>query len=296
MEQAKKTAKVLIEALPYIREFHGQTVVIKYGGHAMKDEALKQAFAKNIVLLKYIGVNPVIVHGGGPQIGKMLEQLGIVSEFKDGLRVTDQATMDVVEMVLVGRVNKEIVNLLNQSGGNAVGLSGKDGQCIKARKLTMVKEHKDAAPEILDLGQVGEVVSVDTTVIRSLERDDFIPVIAPIGVGDDGLTYNINADTAAAAVAGALKAKRLILLTDVPGIMDAENNIFISMSESDALKYIENGTIKGGMIPKVKCCLDSLRQGVEKSFIIDGRLENVVLLELFTNAGVGTEIVADPAS
>ena len=289
LDTEKAKAKILLESLPYIREFYGQTLVIKYGGHAMRDETLQQGFALNIVLLKYIGINPVIVHGGGPQIGTMLSQLGIDSEFKQGLRVTDQATMDVVEMVLVGRVNKTIVNLINLNGGRAVGLSGKDGGLIKARKLEMVISKKDAPPEIIDLGRVGQVVSIQTRLIRSLERDGFIPVIAPVGVDELGQTYNINADSVAAAVAQSLEAKRLILLTDVPGVM-AGQELVSSLSRQDAQAGIEQGSITGGMIPKVRCGLEAVQAGVEKAHIIDGRVENSLLLELFTKAGIGTEI------
>ncbi len=293
LETESAKAKVLLESLPYIREFYGQTLVIKYGGHAMRDERLQAGFALNIVLLKYIGINPVIVHGGGPQIGTMLSQLGIGSEFKQGLRVTDQATMDVVEMVLVGRVNKNIVNLINLNGGRAVGLSGKDGGLIKARKLEMVVSRKDAPPEIIDLGRVGEVVSIQTRLVRSLEREGFIPVIAPVGVDEKGQTYNINADSVAAAVARALEAKRLILLTDVAGVMNGEE-LVSSLSRQEAHAGIEQGTISGGMIPKVTCGLEAVEAGVEKAHIIDGRVENSLLLELFTNAGIGTEITSIP--
>ncbi|MFW6315410.1 MAG: acetylglutamate kinase [Desulfohalobiaceae bacterium] len=291
MEQEMTRAKLLLEALPYIREFYGRTVVIKYGGHAMQDEQLKKSFALNVVLLKYIGVNPVIVHGGGPQIGQMLEQLGISSKFEQGLRITDQATMDVVEMVLVGRVNKEIVNVINLNGGRSVGLSGKDGGLIQARKMEMVISKKDAPPEIIDLGRVGEVVSIQTKLIRSLEKEGFIPIIAPVGVDTEGQTYNINADAVAGSVAEALEAKRLILLTDVSGVMAGEQ-LLSSLSRRQALEMIENSTVQGGMIPKLKCCLEALEGGVEKAHIIDGRLENSLILELFTQAGIGTEILA----
>lgn len=291
MQHEVAKAKTLLEALPYIRDFFGQTVVIKYGGHAMKDEQLKRAFALNIVLLRYIGVNPVIVHGGGPQIGKMLDQLGICCQFREGLRVTDEATMDVVEMVLVGKVNKEIVNLLNQHGGKAVGLSGKDGRIINAQKMEMVIPHKDMPPEIIDLGKVGEVTDIRTGLIRTLEKEGFIPVIAPVGVDDDGETYNINADAVAGAVAGALEAKRLILLTDVPGVLDTEGNLISSMNRHKAVQALEKGVLRGGMIPKVKCCLEAVEAGVEKAHIIDGRLENSILLEMFTKGGIGTEII-----
>ncbi|MFV0420688.1 acetylglutamate kinase [Oleidesulfovibrio sp.] len=283
-------SKVLIESLPYFRKVRGETVVIKYGGNAMIDESLKQAFALNVVLLKYVGINPVIVHGGGPQIGNMLKQLNIPSNFREGLRVTDDATMDVVEMVLVGKVNKEIVNLLNLSGAKAVGLSGKDGQLIRARQMEMVISKEAQAPEIIDLGKVGEVTGVETSLLNSLQRDGFIPVIAPVGVDEEGTTYNINADLVAGAVAGALNAKRLLLLTDVTGILNNAGELISSLTTTEAMKLFEDGTLKGGMLPKVKCCLEALEEGVEKAMIIDGRIENCVLLELFTDHGIGTEI------
>ncbi len=290
----QEQAKMLMEFLPYIRKFRGETVVVKYGGHAMKDEALKKAFAMNIVLLKYIGIYPVVVHGGGPQIGKMLEQLNINSTFRQGLRVTDDATMDVVEMVLVGKVNKEIVNLLNQSGAKAVGLSGKDGQLIKARKMEMAVENPEShATEIIDLGKVGEVMEVDTLLINALLREGYIPVIAPVGVDEEGETYNINADSVAGAVAGALKAKRLLLLTDVAGILDKNKELVGSVDIPTVLGFFADGTLQGGMIPKVKCALEALQDGVEKAIITDGRVENSILLELFTDSGVGTEILKD---
>lgn len=292
MEKDIFKAKVLLEALPYIREFYGQTVVIKYGGHAMKDENLKKSFALNVILLKYIGINPVIVHGGGPQIGTMLEQLGITSQFREGLRVTDQATMDVVEMVLVGKVNKEIVNLLNLNGGKAVGISGKDGETIRARKLEMAVHKKDAPPEIIDLGKVGEVVEIRTALIRTLERDNFIPIIAPVGVDEMGETYNINADSVASAVAIALQAKKLVLLTDVPGIMDKEGQRMSSLNSRQAAQAFDYGIITGGMIPKVKCCMEAVESGVEKAHILDGRQENCIILEMFTKGGIGSQIVA----
>lgn len=287
---AHSQARVLLESLPFIRKFHGQTVVIKYGGHAMKDEALKKSFALNVVLLKYIGVNPVIVHGGGPQIGQMLTQLGIESHFREGLRVTDDATMDVVEMVLVGRVNKEIVNLINLHGGASVGLSGKDGWLMKVRKLEMVLTREDAPPEIIDLGNVGEPVHINAGLIRTLTSSGVIPVIAPVGVDEAGKTYNVNADTAAGAVAQALGARRLILLTDVAGVLDAEGNLIESMDLREASWAIQDGVAKGGMIPKLKCCMEAVQSGVEKAHIIDGRVENSLILELFTKSGVGTEV------
>lgn len=285
-------ASILLEALPYIREFYGQTIVIKYGGHAMKDEALRKSFALNIQLLRYIGVNPVIVHGGGPQIGNMLKQLNITSEFRQGLRVTDDATMDVVEMVLVGKVNKEIVNLINTQGGRAVGLSGKDGRLIWAQKLEMAVERADAPPEIIDLGKVGEVVAVDTSVITSLQAANFIPVIAPVGVDEEGNTYNINADSVASAVAVAVGAKKLILLTDVAGVLDKKGELISSMTLHQAAHALEQGVITGGMIPKIKCCLEAVDGGVSKAHILDGRVENVILLEMFTQGGIGSEIVS----
>ena len=293
MRRAMHIARVIMDALPYIRAFHGRTVVIKYGGSAMRDDALKNAFARSVVLLKYIGVNPVVVHGGGPQIGQMLNQLGIESRFLEGHRVTDAATMDVVEMVLAGKINKEIVNLLNRHGGKAVGLTGKDGRLITAQRLEMSMARKDAPPEIIDLGKVGRVTHVETGLIESLERDGFIPVIAPVGGDEDGETYNINADYVAGAVAGALKAKRLILLTDVPGILDKEDKLIRSLTRREALAAMEDGTLRGGMLPKVKCCLEALGQGVEKAFIVDGRVENSMMLELFTTPGFGTEIVEE---
>ncbi|NLY42028.1 MAG: acetylglutamate kinase [Desulfovibrionales bacterium] len=292
MNHEAAKAALLIEALPYLREFYGQTIVIKYGGHAMKDEALRRSFALNIQLLRYIGVHPVIVHGGGPQIGTMLTQLGITSEFRQGLRVTDDATMDVVEMVLVGKVNKEIVNLINVQGGKAVGLSGKDGVLIRAQKLEMAVERADAPPEIIDLGKVGEVVAVDTTLIDSLQQAGFVPVIAPVGVDSEGNTYNINADSVASAVAVAVGAKKLILLTDVPGVLDPDGQLMSSMTLHQAVHAMEQGVITGGMIPKIKCCLEAVDGGVTKAHILDGRIENVILLEMFTQGGIGSEIVA----
>ena len=292
MDIYKIHANMLIECLPYIKRFRGETVVIKYGGNAMKDEALKRSFALNVALLKYVGIRPVIVHGGGPQIGKMLEKLNITSTFREGLRVTDEATMDVVEMVLVGKVNKEIVGNLNQAGAGAVGISGKDGGLIRARKMEMILENTPGGSlEVIDLGRVGEVMSVNTSLIESLGREGFIPVIAPTGVDEDNITYNINADSVAGAVAGALKAKRLLLLTDVPGILNKEKELIRSIDMDDTWGLFSDGTIQGGMIPKVKCCLEALEDGVDKAMIIDGRVENCILLELLTDSGIGTEIV-----
>jgi acetylglutamate kinase len=284
-------ASILMEALPYIRRFYQQTMVIKYGGHAMVDEDLKTGFAKNMVLMKYIGLNPVVVHGGGPQIKKVLDQMNISSQFIQGVRVTDSQTMDVVEMVLGGKINKEIVHLINQQGGKAIGLSGKDGQLLIARKMNLFKSRgPDDPPELIDIGMVGEVVEVNTEIITTLENHHFIPVIAPIGVGKMGRTYNINADLVAGKVAAALKAPKLILLTDVEGVKDKEGRLISTLKRSEIPRLIENGTISGGMIPKVNCCLDALSAGVEKAHIIDGRVENAVILELFTDRGVGTEI------
>ena len=294
---AKLQSQVLIESLPYLRKFHGETVVIKYGGHAMKDEALKAAFARNIALLKLVGIHPVVVHGGGPQIGNMLEKLEIHSEFREGLRVTDDATMNVVEMVLVGSVKKVIVNQMKRAGGGAVGLSGKDGMLLEARKRELVvrraDEGEDAPPEIIDLGNVGRVTRVETSLIFSLMKDGFVPVIAPVGVDDEGHTYNINADAVAGAVAGALRARRLLMLTDVAGVLDPEGKLIQSIRAEDAAGLYENGTVTGGMIPKLNCCIDAIEQGVEKVMIVDGRVENCVLLELLTDQGVGTEIVGE---
>lgn len=290
MNLQQEQARLLIECLPYIRNFFGETVVIKYGGHAMESEALKQAFALNIALLCYVGVRPVIVHGGGPQIGRMLEQLHIKSSFWQGQRITDAPTMEVVEMVLVGRVNKEIVNLLNLVGVRAVGLSGKDGHIIRAGKLTPAPEFGPSGQETVDLGQVGTVEKVETHLLNSLSANSFIPVIAPVGVDEKGRTYNINADAAAGAVAAALKAKRLLLLTDVRGVLDSSGQLMPSLHTEEIPALLADGVLQGGMIPKINCCLDALRAGVEKAMIIDGRVENCILLELFTEAGIGTEL------
>jgi acetylglutamate kinase len=291
MDREHAKARLLLEALPYIRKFFGKTVVIKYGGHAMVDEALQKSFALNVILLKYIGINPVIVHGGGPQIGQMLKQLDIASEFRQGLRVTDDATMDVVEMVLVGKVNKTIVNLINLNGGLAVGLSGKDGRLITARKLEMVLEKGDAPPEIIDLGKVGEVTSINTSLITTLLDKGFIPVIAPVGVDEAGDTYNINADTVAGAMAAALGARRLVLLTDVAGVLDKDKKLISSLDIREASQAMADGVLTGGMIPKVTCCMEAVDAGVEKAHILDGRVENCIILEFFTASGIGTEIV-----
>ncbi|MBF0550474.1 MAG: acetylglutamate kinase [Deltaproteobacteria bacterium] len=288
---AEQKGAVLIEALPYIRKFRKETIVIKYGGHAMVDEKLKKSFALNVILLKYIGVNVVVVHGGGPQIGQTLKKMNIPTSFVNGMRVTDEETLDVVEMVLVGKVNKEIVNLINQSGGLAVGLSGKDGGLIRARKMTVYQQlDENKPPEIIDIGMVGEVEQINPAIIDHLSRHDFIPIIAPVGVDREGLTYNINADLVAGKVAAALSARKLILLTDVPGVLDKNGELVSSIDVLDVERLIEAQVITGGMIPKVNCCADALRGGVKKAHIIDGRRENAVLLELFTDKGVGTEI------
>lgn len=285
-------AKVLIEALPFIQRFNRSTVVVKYGGHAMVDEQLKQDFALDIILMKYVGMNPIVVHGGGPQIGDFLKRLSMEPEFVDGMRVTDKQTMDVVEMVLVGKVNKEIVSLINQHGGRAVGLSGKDGQLITARKMKYVKDKgDDRPPEIIDIGMVGEITSVDNEVLMSLIQSGFIPIIAPVGAGKEGETYNINADLVAGHLAASLSARKLILLTDTQGVLDQEGALLSTLRVDEVRQLISDGTITGGMIPKVNCCVKAINGGVKKAHIIDGRKEHAILLEIFTKLGVGTEIV-----
>ncbi|MEJ5377530.1 MAG: acetylglutamate kinase [bacterium] len=285
-------AKVLVEALPYMQRFFGKRMVVKLGGHAMVEEQLKRSFAMDVILMKAVGLHPVVVHGGGPQIGETLRRMGKESKFYQGMRITDQETMDVVEMVLVGKVNKEIVGLINREGGKAVGFSGKDGTLILARKLLLDESEQEEKPsEIIDLGRVGEVASVNPEVILALERERFIPVIAPVGVGPDGGSYNINADLVAGAVAGSLEAEKLILLTDVEGVMDEAGRLVSTLSARQAREMIRKGVIRGGMIPKVNCCLDALARGVKKAHIVDGRQEHAVLLEIFTDVGVGTEIV-----
>ncbi|MDR0827970.1 MAG: acetylglutamate kinase [Desulfovibrio sp.] len=285
------TARILLESLPYIRRFSGEVVVIKYGGHAMIDEALKNSFALNVALLRYVGVRPIIVHGGGPQIGSMLQKLDIKSAFYAGLRITDEPTMEVVEMVLVGKLNKEIVGRLNMAGARAVGLCGRDGCLVRARKLELTGSGKDSAPGV-DLGRVGEVTSVDTELLNLMSQADYVPVIAPTGMDEVGGAFNINADDVAAAVAAAMRAKRLLLLTDVPGLLDKNGLLIRSLPARGVQPLLDDGTISGGMIPKVKSCLTALDGGVEKAMIIDGRTENCLLLELFTDAGIGSEIVA----
>ena len=290
MQQLIDKANTLMEALPYIRRFSGKTVVIKYGGHAMADEALKRSFALDIILLKYIGINPVIVHGGGPQINETLKRYGIVSEFVKGMRVTDAPTMAVVEMVLTGQVNTEVVGYLNQHGGRAVGLSGKDGNLLLCEKLLQEVRGADGIVEKVDIGFVGNVVKVNQELIQTLEHGKFIPVIAPVGVGVNGESYNINADLVAGRVAGALKAEKLMLLTDIEGVKDKAGTLLASIALADVPRLVDDGTISGGMIPKVECCADALNEGVRKAHIIDGRVRHAVLLEIFTDVGVGTEI------
>lgn len=291
-DKTPDTANVLIEALPYIQRFYNATIVVKYGGNAMVDEKLKESFALDIILMKYVGLNPVVVHGGGPQIGSLLKKLSIESEFVDGMRVTDRQTMDVVEMVLVGKINKEIVTLINRNGGQAVGLSGKDGQMITARKMKYAKERGDnQPPEIIDIGMVGEIVSINNRILMSLIEGEFIPVIAPVGVGKDGETYNINADMVAGHIAASLKANKLILLTDKEGVLDRSNNLISSIGADEVRGLVDDGIIKGGMLPKINCCIEALNGGVEKAHILDGRKEHALLLEIFTKGGIGTEII-----
>ncbi len=290
-DAAAQVSRVLTEALPYIQRFTGKTIVIKYGGNAMENDELKNSFARDIVLMKTVGINPVVVHGGGPQIGDLLKRLNIESQFIEGMRVTDSQTMDVVEMVLGGQVNKDIVNLINQHGGSAIGLTGKDAGLIKARKLK-VSRHTPGMdkPEIIDIGHVGEVSSVNANLINRLVSDDYIPVIAPIGVGTDGASYNINADMVAGKVAEALGAEKLMLLTNIAGLMDKEGKVLTGLSTTQVDALIADGTIYGGMLPKIRCALDAVQGGVGSAIIVDGRVPNAVLLELFTDTGVGTLI------
>ncbi len=301
-----ETARILTEALPYIRRYQGKTIVIKYGGSAMADPALKNSFARDVILMKLVGMNPVVVHGGGPQISRLLERIGKESTFIDGMRVTDSETMDVVEMVLGGQVNKDIVHLINSRGGRAVGLSGKDGNLIRARKLPAGKsapperepepkpepepERKRKRAEIIDYGHVGEVESIDPRVVQLLESQAFIPVIAPIGVGEDGRTYNINADLVAGKMAVTLGAEKLVLLTNTPGVLDRRGHLASDLKAPAIETLLREGVIAGGMIPKVECALDAVKNGVNTALIIDGRVEHALLLELFTDAGVGTQI------
>jgi acetylglutamate kinase len=285
---AADRAKILAEALPYIQRFHGKTIVIKYGGNAMTDDKLKKSFARDVVLLKLVGMNPVVVHGGGPQIDELLKKLGRKGEFVQGMRVTDAATMDVVEMVLGGQVNKEIVNLINQHGGRAVGLTGADGGLIRAKKM-LVRGDGDS-DELIDIGQVGEVESIDPEIVHRLHTHDFIPVIAPLGVGKKGETYNINADLVAGKVAEILKAEKLIVLTNTPGVLDQNGNLLTGLSAKKIDELFANGTISGGMLPKISSALDAVKNGVNTCHIIDGRVEHALLLEVLTDEGVGTLI------
>jgi acetylglutamate kinase len=289
--EAVAKARVLSEALPYMRRFAGKTIVVKYGGHAMGDEAVAGQFARDVVLLKQVGINPIVVHGGGPQIGQMLERLNIKSTFIDGLRVTDAKTVEVVEMVLAGSINKSIVAAINKVGGCAVGLCGKDGGLITARKVTRTKRDPDSNIErVLDLGFVGEPDRINPTILETLAKSDIIPVVAPVGVGADGETYNINADTVAGAIAGAVRAARMLMMTDVTGVLDKQKALISRLSVAQVKALIEDGTISGGMIPKVETCLYAVDRGVEASVIIDGRVPHAILLELFTERGVGTMI------
>ena len=283
-------ANVLAEALPYIQHFHGRTIVIKYGGNAMVDEELKRGFARDVVLMKLVGMNPVVVHGGGPQIGNLLERIGKKSEFVDGLRVTDRETIDVVEMVLGGLVNKSIVALINAQGGRAVGLSGKDGGMIQARKLLLRQSQSDNEGEVIDIGQVGEIEQINPEVVDTLDQANFIPVIAPIGAGADGEAYNINADTVAGSLAVTLKAEKLILLTNTPGVLDSDDQLLERLSETEAQDLIRQGVISGGMLPKVQCALEAVAGGVRTATISDGRVPHATLLETVTDRGVGTQI------
>jgi acetylglutamate kinase len=298
MNRLIKKANVLIEALPYIRTFRGKTVVVKYGGHAMTDSALKERFAQDVVLLKYVGINPVIIHGGGPQIDKMLDRLGIEAKFRHGVRVTDEETMEIVEMVLGGKINMEITDLINRHGGSAVGLSGKDGGLILSRPLTAkawaesLERELDGEDGEGDFGLVGDIEKVDPSLLYKLQSDHYIPIIAPIGTDREGNTYNINADLMAGAIAGALRAEKLVMMTDIKGIRDAKGRHLSTVSRKDAQRMVKKGTITEGMLPKVHACLDALAGGVGKAHIIDGRVPHAILLEIFTNKGIGTEIVA----
>ena len=290
---AINVAEVLSEALPYIQRFTGKTIVVKFGGNAMIDEDLKNSFARDIVMMKLVGMNPVVVHGGGPQIGDLLSKLNIESHFVNGMRVTDTATMNVVEMVLGGSVNKDIVNLINQNGGQAIGLTGKDGKLIQARQLKVTHQTPQMlAPEIIDIGHVGEVCAINTNVLDMLRNSDFIPVIAPIGVDDEGNSYNINADLVAGKVAEVLQAEKLMLLTNTAGLLDKAGNLLTGLSTSQVDALISDGTIYGGMLPKIACALDAVKGGVKAAHIIDGRVNHATLLEIFTNKGVGTLITS----
>jgi len=290
-DAAFNVAQVLSEALPYIQRFVGKTIVVKYGGNAMTEDELKNSFARDMVMLKLVGINPIVVHGGGPQIGNLLERLNIESHFVNGMRVTNTQTMDVVEMVLGGSVNKDIVNLINQNGGQAIGLTGKDGQLIKAKKLKVTQKTPDMLqPEIIDIGHVGEVETINTKVLEMLANSDIIPVIAPIGVGPNGESYNINADLVAGKVAEAVDAEKLLLLTNIAGLMDKEGKILTGLTTEQVNGLIEDGTIYGGMLPKIQCALDAVHGGVNSAHIIDGRVNHSTMLEIFTDEGVGTLI------
>ena len=293
LERAAEVAKVLAEALPYIQKFAGSTIVVKLGGNAMMDDALEQTFARDIVLMKVVGMNPIVVHGGGPQIGELLEKLNIQSRFVDGMRVTDAETMDVVEMVLGGLVNQKIVSRINAAGGRAIGVTGKDGELVQARKLSITRRSPELeAPEIIDIGHVGEVTHVSTDVIELLTSRDFIPVIAPIGVGPDGESYNINADVVAGKVAESTRAEKLVLLTNTPGLLNRSGEVLTGLDAGQVAALIEDGTVDGGMLPKIRCALEAVEAGVRSVHIIDGRVPHAVMLEIFTDAGVGTLITA----
>lgn len=292
-EQFSRVSETLVEALPYMRAFAGETFVVKYGGHAMGNEELSQKFARDVVLMKQVGINPIVVHGGGPQIGEMLERLKIKSSFVDGLRVTDRETVDIVEMVLAGSINKSIVSAINAVGGRAVGLSGKDANLIKAQKLRRTKRDPESNIEqILDLGFVGEPAEVDPTIFALFDHSDTIPVIAPIGIGEKGETYNINADTAAGAIAAATKAAKLLMMTDVAGVLDGEGELITRLNIAEARKLITSGAATGGMIPKLETCIHAVEEGVEAAHILDGRIPHVLLVEVFTEHGVGTMLTA----
>ncbi|HEY3346587.1 MAG TPA: acetylglutamate kinase [Nitrospirota bacterium] len=291
MKKLVEKAEILMEALPYIKKFSGKTIVIKYGGHAMSDEKLKASFARDIIMMKFIGINPVIVHGGGPQISETMERMGLQPKFVSGYRVTDRDTMDIVEMVLGGKVNKEIVSLINTAGGRAVGLTGKDGGLVRARKKIIRKHSPETgASEIIDAGHLGEVEQVNVEVLKTLDAGGFIPVIAPVGVGELGETYNINADLVAGAIASALSASKLILLTDIDGILNKDGELIPAINKEGVEALIADGTIKGGMLPKVTACFDALQGGVGKVHVVDGRVPHALLLEIFTDKGIGTEI------
>ncbi len=291
LENALQISQVLTEALPYIQRFIGKTIVVKFGGNAMVDEQLENSFARDVVLMKLVGMNPIVVHGGGPQIGDLLKKLNIESSFVDGMRVTDSATMDVVEMVLGGTVNKQIVSLINRNGGQAIGVTGKDGNLIQARKLEVTRKTPEMlVPEIIDIGHVGEVRSINRKVIDLLVQSDFIPVIAPIGVGSDGASYNINADLVAGKVAEVLQAEKLMLLTNVSGLQNKAGEVLTGLTTAKVDELIADGTIYGGMLPKIRCALDAVKSGVASAHIVDGRVPHAILLEIFTDAGVGTLI------